>query len=73
MVTKYQKRISAPMLDRMDTACRIKVSRVDYDKLSSDRLGELSAVNVDEPVAIVRAGISSYPETVAHHRGFGGE
>ena len=40
-MTKYQKRISGPMLDRIDI--HIKVPRVDYDKLSSDRLGEPSA------------------------------
>ena len=40
-VTKYQKRISGPLLDRMDI--HIEVPRVDYEKLSSDRLGESSA------------------------------
>jgi magnesium chelatase family protein len=40
-VTKYQKRISGPMLDRIDI--HIEVPRVDYEKLSSDRLGESSA------------------------------
>ncbi len=39
-VTKYQKRISGPMLDRIDI--HIEVPRVDYAKLSSDRLGESS-------------------------------
>jgi len=38
MVTKYQKRISGPLLDRIDI--HIEVPRVDYQKLSSDRLGE---------------------------------
>jgi len=41
VVTKYQKRISGPMLDRIDI--HIEVPRVDYEKLSSDRLGESSA------------------------------
>jgi len=41
MVTKYQKRISGPLLDRIDI--HIDVPRVDYNKLSSDRLGESSA------------------------------
>lgn len=41
-VTKYQKRISGPMLDRIDI--HIEAPRVDYDKLSNDRLGEASAV-----------------------------
>ena len=40
-VTKYQKRISGPLLDRIDI--HIEVPRVDYNKLSSDRLGETSA------------------------------
>jgi len=40
-VTKYQKRISGPMLDRIDM--HIQVPRVDFEKLSSDRLGESSA------------------------------
>jgi len=39
-VTKYQKRISGPLLDRIDI--HIEVPRVDYQKLSSDRLGESS-------------------------------
>jgi len=40
VVTKYQKRISGPMLDRIDI--HIEVPRVDYEKLSGDRLGESS-------------------------------
>jgi len=39
-VTEYQKRISGPLLDRIDI--HIEVPRVDYQKLSSDRLGESS-------------------------------
>ncbi len=42
VITRYQKRISGPMLDRIDI--HIEVPRVDYEKLSSDRLGEPSAV-----------------------------
>jgi len=41
VVTKYQKRISGPLLDRIDI--HVEVPRVDYEKLSSDRLGETSA------------------------------
>jgi len=41
-VTKYQKRISGPLLDRIDI--HIEVPRVEYQKLSDDRLGETSAV-----------------------------
>jgi len=40
VVTKYQKRISGPILDRNDI--HIEVPRVDYEKLSGDRLGETS-------------------------------
>lgn len=40
VVTKYQKRISDPMLDRIDI--HIEVPRVDYKKLSGDRMGETS-------------------------------
>ena len=39
-VTKYQKRISGPLLDRIDI--HVEVPRVDYQKLSNDRLGESS-------------------------------
>jgi magnesium chelatase family protein len=39
-VTKYQKRISGPLLDRIDI--HIEVPRVDYEKLSGDRIGESS-------------------------------
>jgi magnesium chelatase family protein len=39
-VTKYQKRISGPLLDRIDI--HIEVPRVDYEKLSERRLGEPS-------------------------------
>jgi magnesium chelatase family protein len=42
MVTKYQKRISGPLLDRIDI--HIQVPRVEYEKLSDSRLGESSAV-----------------------------
>ncbi len=40
-VLRYQKRISGPLLDRIDI--HIDVPRVDYDKLAGDRLGESSA------------------------------
>ncbi len=41
MVTKYQKRISGPLLDRIDI--HVEVPRVEYEKLSDNRLGEPSA------------------------------
>ncbi len=40
-VLRYQKRISGPLLDRIDI--HIEVPRVDYEKLAGDRLGEPSA------------------------------
>ena len=40
VVTNYQKRISGPLLDRIDI--HIEVSRVDYENLSGDRMGETS-------------------------------
>jgi magnesium chelatase family protein len=40
MVTRYQKRISGPLLDRFDIY--IEVPRVNYEKLTADRLGETS-------------------------------
>ncbi len=38
---RYQNRISGPLLDRIDI--HVEVPRVDYEKLSSDRMGEPSA------------------------------
>ncbi len=40
-ILRYQKRISGPLLDRIDI--HITVPRVDYEKLSGNRLGETSA------------------------------
>ncbi|BBB48144.1 YifB family Mg chelatase-like AAA ATPase [Pelolinea submarina] len=41
-ILTYQKRISGPLLDRIDI--HVSVPRVDYDKLSDQRYGEPSAV-----------------------------
>lgn len=41
-VTKYQRRISGPLMDRIDI--HVEVPRVDYEKLSDARLGEPSAL-----------------------------
>jgi magnesium chelatase family protein len=41
-IIRYQKRISGPLLDRIDI--HIEVPRVEYDKLTDERRGELSAV-----------------------------
>jgi magnesium chelatase family protein len=40
-VTKYQRRISGPLMDRIDI--HIEVPRVDYEKLSDNRQGESSS------------------------------
>jgi magnesium chelatase family protein len=40
LVTRYQKRVSGPLLDRFDI--HVEVPRVNYEKLSSERLGEPS-------------------------------
>jgi magnesium chelatase family protein len=40
-ITKYQKRISGPLLDRIDI--HIQVPRVEYQKLSEPRMGETSS------------------------------
>jgi magnesium chelatase family protein len=49
MVSRYQKRISGPLLDRIDI--HIEVPRVEYEKLSDDRLGE--------PAAAIRSRVES--------------
>ena len=48
-VSRYQRRISGPLLDRIDI--HLDVPRVEYDKLTDDRLGE--------PSAAVRARVES--------------
>ena len=52
MVSRYQKRISGPLLDRIDI--HVEVPRVEYDKLTDDRLGEPSAA-IRERVEAARA------------------
>ena len=42
MVTRYQNRISGPLLDRIDI--HLEVPRVEFDKLTDDRRGERSEV-----------------------------
>ena len=53
MVSRYQKRISGPLLDRIDI--HIEVPRVDYEKLSDERLGEPSILFQYRTGAIRRA------------------
>lgn len=63
MVTKYQKRISGPLLDRIDI--HVEVPRVEYDKLSDDRLGEPSEVirrRVEAARSRQRERFASHPE-----------
>ena len=52
MITRYQKRISGPLMDRIDI--HIEVPRVDYDKLSDKRFGE-SSKTVQERVEKARS------------------
>jgi len=40
LVSRYQKRISGPLLDRIDIF--VEVPRIEYEKLADDRLGESS-------------------------------
>ena len=42
MITRYQKRISGPMMDRIDL--HVEVPRVEYEKLTSGQRGETSAL-----------------------------
>jgi len=50
VVTKYQKRISGPLLDRIDI--HIEVPRVDYEKLSGNKVNESSdAIRAREQAA----------------------
>ncbi len=57
-VLRYQKRISGPLLDRIDI--HIDVPRVEYDKLTSERLGESSA-QIRARVERARERHQSYP------------
>jgi magnesium chelatase family protein len=61
-VTKYQKRISGPLLDRIDI--HVEVPRIEYDKLSDRRTNEPSAVfqaRVEAAREIQRRRFSSQP------------
>lgn len=42
MITRYQQRVSGPLLDRIDI--HVEVPRVDYEKLSTGQRGEPSSV-----------------------------
>ena len=61
-VTKYQKRISGPLLDRIDI--HVQVPRVEYDKLSDKRTGEASGAvraRVEAARSIQRARFEHAP------------
>jgi magnesium chelatase family protein len=61
-VTRYQQRVSGPLLDRFDI--HVEVPRVQYEKLSSDRLGE--------PSSAIRARVMAARERQARRfRGHG--
>ena len=69
VVTKYQKRISGPILDRIDI--HIEVPRVDYEKLSGDRLGEVRQYCQLQPEgqSLMRAAMSQLQLSArAYHR-----
>ena len=51
LVSRYQKRISGPFIDRVDVF--IEVPHIDYEKLADNRLGETSA-KVRERVSAAR-------------------
>ncbi len=66
-VTKYQKRISGPLLDRIDI--HLTVPRVEYDKLSDKRVGEASATvreRVETARERQRARFTEMPEIMSN-------
>lgn len=62
-VQNYQKRISGPLLDRIDI--HVQVPRVDYDKLADDTRGESSSA-VRERVQNARARQEARLKNVPH-------
>ena len=67
MVTRYQKHISGPLLDRIDI--HIEVPRVEYEKLSDERLGEASLAiraRVEAARARQRARFEGHPGLLAN-------
>lgn len=60
-IARYQKRISGPLLDRIDI--HITAPRVEYEKLSGDRLGEPSTpirARVEKARTIQRQRFDNY-------------
>jgi len=64
-VTKYQKRISGSLLDRIDN--HIEVPRVDYEKLSADRVGEYSETICQRVQAARHNQIAQFSKTESSH------
>ncbi|MBN1976686.1 MAG: YifB family Mg chelatase-like AAA ATPase [Anaerolineae bacterium] len=61
-ISRYQKRISGPLLDRIDI--HVEVPRVDVEKLTADRLGERSEAiraRVEEARAVQRKRFADTP------------
>lgn len=48
-ITRYGRRSSGPLLDRIDI--HVEVPRVNYEKLTSERLGEPSAAIHERVIA----------------------
>ncbi len=65
MVTKYQKRISGPLLDRIDI--HIEVPRVEYEKLAARELGESSETVRERVEAARRRQRERFADLVAPH------
>ena len=66
-VTKYQKRVSGPLLDRIDI--HLQVPRVEYEKLSDNRVGEASGViraRVEAARDLQRLRFAGLPEVASN-------
>lgn len=64
-ITRYQKRLSGPLLDRIDI--HVEVPRVNYEKLSDDRLGEPSEVVRGRVEAARQVQRQRFANTKVHH------
>lgn len=64
MVARYQKRISGPLLDRIDIS--VEVARVQYEKLAADRQGEPSAAVRERVIAARRRQAARFKRTRLH-------
>jgi magnesium chelatase family protein len=64
-ITRYQKRISGPLMDRIDI--HVDVPRVDFEKLNEDRLGEPSATVRARVEAARQLQRERFASTNVHH------